>query len=111
MLWNEDNYDSRWQFVENIQNWFRKNDRFWLSLSSLSFIALLVLEIILIFATQLNHSARNGADFLVIPLLGLYSFTIFWRSIEQSFLIFAGVIMVYFLFTYQTYRMIFQSME
>ncbi len=37
-----------------------------------------------------------GTGFLVIPLLGLYAFAMFWRSVEQSFLTFVGVLLVYF---------------
>ena len=96
MLWDEDRYDKRWQIIDNLQNWFRRNDRFWLHLSILSFVALFTLEIILIFTSQINHLSRTGADFLVIPLLGVYAFAMFWRSVEQSFLTFAGILVTYF---------------
>ena len=96
MLWDEDRYQGRWQIIESIQDWFRRNDRFWLYLSILSFGALFTLEIILIFTSQINHLSRAGADVLVIPLLGVYAFAMFWRSVEQSFLTFAGILLTYF---------------
>ncbi len=96
MLWDEDRYDNRWQFIENTQSWFKRKDMFWLQLSILSFVALFILEVILIFTSQINHLSRDSADFLVIPLLGLYAITMFWRSVEQSVLTFAGIIMTYF---------------
>lgn len=95
MYW-DDRYENRWQTIEHIQNWFRLNDRFWLYLNILSFVALFSLEMILTLTSSVNHFARSGADFLAIPLLGLYTFAIFWRSIIQSFLAFAGSLMTYF---------------
>ncbi len=92
----EANYaEDRWLFIDRIQEWFLQKDKFWLMVSILSFCAVLVLQIFLILVSQASQGAWRQSEFLVLPLLSLFVAGIFWRSIFQIFLSFAGASMTY----------------
>ncbi len=63
--------DPRWKFIDDIQDWFEKNSKFWLVISILTF-SVLVLQVLLNFASNVNPTVRQGVDFLLIPILALF---------------------------------------
>lgn len=87
--------EDRWAFIGKIQDWFQRKGQFWLVLSILTFSSVLVLQIIFNFASQTNPAARQQAEFLIIPVLMLFVFSIFWRNIFCTFLSFTGSMLTY----------------
>ena len=87
--------EGRCAFIGKTQDWFQRKGQFWLVLSVLSFSSVLVLQIIFNFASQTNPAARQEAEFLIIPILALFVFSIFWRSIFCTFLSFTGSMLTY----------------
>ena len=87
--------EERWALIEKVQDWFQKKGQFWLVLSILTFSSVLVLEILFNFASQANPAARQQAEFLVIPVLAVFTFSIFWRNIFCTFLSFTGAMLTY----------------
>ncbi len=87
--------DRRWNFIDDIQDWFEQKSKFWLVISILTFSSVLVLQVIVNFASYTNPVVRQGVDFLVIPLLALFVFSIFWRSVTQTSLSLAGALVTY----------------
>lgn len=45
--------------------------------------------------TGVNSQIRQKIDFLLVPLLGLFVVSIFWKGSIQTFLSFAGAICIY----------------
>ncbi len=86
--------DPRSKFIDDIQDWFEKNSKFWLVISILTF-SVLVLQVLLNFASNVNPTVRQGVDFLLIPILALFVFSIFWRSGTQTFLSLVGALVTY----------------
>lgn len=95
MLVDNHHTGDRWAFIESIQDWFLRNDQFWRVLSILTFSSILLLQILFIFASQVNSAARQHAEFLIIPILALFTFSIFWRNIFCTFLSFTGSMLTY----------------
>ena len=87
--------EDRWLFIDKIQTWFLHKNQFWLVLSILTFGAISILQIFLIFASAANPSARQESEFLIVPILALFILSTFWRSIFHTFLSFTGSIMTY----------------
>lgn len=87
--------DDRWFFIEKIQDWFLQKNHFWLLLTILTFSSLLILQVLLLFATGANPTANEHSDFLAVPLLGLFALSVFWRSVFQFFLSFTGSLLTY----------------
>jgi len=87
--------EDRWSFIENIQTWFQHKNQFWLLLSVLSFGAIFVLQIFLVFASEANPSARQEAEFLIVPILAIFILSTFWRSTVHTFLSLTGSSMTY----------------
>jgi hypothetical protein len=87
--------EERWASIEKVQDWFQKKGQFWLVLSILTFSSVLVLQILFSFASQANPAARQQAEFLIIPVLALFTFSIFWRNIFCTFLSFTGAMLTY----------------
>ncbi len=87
--------EDRWSFIEKIQIWFQYKNQFWLLLSILAFSAILVLQVIFIFASQANPAARQQSEFLIVPVLALFILSTFWRSIVHTFLSFTGSMITY----------------
>ncbi len=87
--------EDRWFFIEKIQMWFQYKNQFWLLLYILTFGAILGLQIVPIFASQANPTARQQSEFLVIPVLLLFILSTFWRSIVHTFLSFTGSMITY----------------
>jgi hypothetical protein len=85
----------RWAFIDVIQDWFFPKRRFWGSISLFSFLSLIILQVIFSIASNINPGARQETDFLVIPLLALFVFSIFWRGSIPTFLSLAGSLMTY----------------
>ena len=85
----------RGEFIDTIQGWFLPKSRFWALISVLSIFSLIILQIIFSIATEINPNARQGIDFLVIPLLALFVFSIFWRGSIPTFLSLTGSLMTY----------------
>ena len=87
--------EDRWAFIGNIQDWFQRKSQFWLVLSILTFSSILILQIIFNFASQTNLAAKQQSEFLIIPILALFIFSIFWRNIFCTFLSFTGSMLTY----------------
>ncbi len=87
--------EDRWAFIEEIQRWFQHKNQFWLLISILSFGAIFILQVFLIFASGANSSARQNSEFLVVPILAIFILSTFWRSIVHTFLSFVGSLMTY----------------
>src|SRR5712692_2944186 len=87
--------DPRWKFIDDIQNWFEEKNKFWLVINILTFSSVLVLQVVLNFASSVNPTVRQGVDFLLIPILALFVLSIFWRSAVQTLLSLVGVLVTY----------------
>ena len=87
--------ESRWGFIDKIQDWFNQKNYFWLIVSILTFSSILILQVIFNFAAQTNPKVREEVDFLVAPVLALFAFRIFWRGLVQTFLCLAGGLTTY----------------
>ncbi len=87
--------EDRWLFIEKIQVWFLHKNQFWLLLTTLTFGAVLILQVLFIFASQANPSARQQSEFLIIPVLALFVLSTFWRSVVHTFLSFTGAMITY----------------
>ncbi len=87
--------DDRWVFIEKTQDWFEHKNHFWLSLSLVAFSSILLLQVLFSFASLANHSARQQAEFLIIPILSLFVFSIFWRNVFCTFLSLVGTTLIY----------------
>ena len=85
----------RWMFIDTIQDWFLPRSRFWASISLVSFFSLIILQIIFSIASGINPRARQETDFLVLPFLALFVFSIFWRGSIPTFLSLTGSMMMY----------------
>ncbi len=85
----------RWAFIDTIQDWFFPKSRFWSSISLFSFFSLIILQIIFSVASGINPRARQETDFLILPLLTLFVFSIFWRGSIPTFLSLTGSLMMY----------------
>jgi len=86
--------DPRWKLIDGIQDWFEGKSKFWLVISILTF-SVLVLQVLLNFDSNVNPTVRQGLDFLLIPILALFVFSIFWRSGTQTFLSLVGALVTY----------------
>ena len=69
--------EPRWRFVDDIQDWFEQKSKFWLVISILTFASVLVLQVTLNHASNVNSSIIDGVDFLLIPILALFVSSIF----------------------------------
>jgi len=87
--------ESRWGFIDKIQDWFNQKNYFWLIVSILTFSSILILQVIFNFAAQTNPKVREEVDFLLVPLLALFAFSAFWRGLVQTFLCLAGGLTTY----------------
>jgi len=85
----------RWTFIDTIQDWFFPRSRFWASISLFSFFSLIILQIIFSIASDINPRTRQETDFLVLPILFLFIFSIFWRGSIPTFLSLTGSLMTY----------------
>jgi len=92
---SENPYRDRWAFIDTIQGWFSPRSRFWGLISVLSFSFLIILQIIFSIATEINPNARQDIEFLILPLLTLFVFSIFWRGSIPTFLSLTGSLMTY----------------
>lgn len=90
---NKQHVEDRWFFIEKIQDWFQRKTHFWFVIGILSLTSVLVLQYIFNFASQTNPSVRQQAEFLVMPILSLFVFSIFWRNIVCTFLSLVGAMM------------------
>src|SRR5882672_9681361 len=85
----------RWTFIDTIQDRFLPKSRFWASIVYFSFFSLIILQIIFSIASDTNPRARQETDFLVLPFLALFVFSIFWRDSIPTFLSLTGSLMMY----------------
>jgi len=85
----------RFAFIDTIQEWFLPKSRFWGLISLFSFFLLIVLQIIFSISYSINPSGRQETDFLVLPILALFVFSIFWRGSIPTFLSLTGSLMTY----------------
>jgi len=85
----------RGEFIDTIQGWFLPKSRFWALISVLSIFSLIILQIIFSIATEINPNARQDIEFLILPLLTLFVFSIFWRGSIPTFLSLTGSLMTY----------------
>ena len=61
----------------------------------MTFASVLVLQVTLNHASNVNFSIIEGVDFLLIPILALFVSSIFWRSAVQTFLSLVGALLTY----------------
>jgi hypothetical protein len=73
-------------FIDTIQEWFLQRNNFWILVSILSFFSLIILQIIFSTYNEINLKTRQEIDFLVLPILALFVFSIFWRGFLPAFL-------------------------
>jgi hypothetical protein len=85
----------RGTFIDTIQEWFFPRSRFWGLVSVLSFSFLIILQIIFSIATEINPKARQEVDFIVLPILAIFVFSIFWRGSIPTFLSLTGTLITY----------------
>ena len=85
----------RFYFIDEVQEWFYKKSKFWSLISLVTLASLIILQTFSIYLTGINSQIRQEIDFLLVPLLGLFVVSIFWRGSLQTFLSFAGAICVY----------------
>lgn len=85
----------RFAFIDTVQDWFFPKSRFWGLISLFSFFSLIILQIIFSISYNINPSGRQEADFLVLPVLALFVFSIFWRGSIPTFLSLTGSLMTY----------------
>ena len=81
--------------IDKIQEWFSKKRKFWSLISLVTLVSLITLQTFSVFLAGINSHIRYEIDFLLIPLLGLFVVSIFWRGSLQIFLSFAGAISIY----------------
>jgi|SRR6267143_596375 len=79
-------------FIDTIQERFLQRNNFWILVSILSFFSLIILQIIFSTYNEINLKTRQEIDFLVIPILVLFLFSIFWRGFLPAFLSIAGAL-------------------
>jgi hypothetical protein len=82
--------DDRGVFIDKVQGWFLKRDRFWTKLTFLVLACLIILQISLTFLTGIDPHIRLGIYPILIPMLLLFVFSIFWRNAITAFLSLAG---------------------
>src|SRR5579864_2742437 len=85
----------RFAFIDTIQDWFFPKNRFWGLISLFSFFFLIILQIIFSISYSINPTGRQETDFLVLPILALFIFSIFWRGSIPTFLSLTGSLMTY----------------
>lgn len=90
---NKQHIEDRWFFIEKVQGWFQQKNQFWLVIGILALTTVLVLQYIFNFASQTNPSVREHAEFLVIPILSVFVFSVFWRNVVCAFLSLVGAMM------------------
>lgn len=82
-------------FIDTICDWLYLNSKFWGLISMLSLCSIIVLEILFIFTADINPQVREEIDFLVIPFLSLFVFSIFWRGFIPTILSLGGSLSTY----------------
>lgn len=87
--------EDRWFFIDTVQEWFECRGRFWLALSVLSLGSILVLQAVLVFATEEDPAAWRQSGAVLAPLLAVFVLSIFWRSIVHAVLAFTGAMMTF----------------
>jgi hypothetical protein len=85
----------RGEFIDTIQEWFRQRSVFWSLVTFASFTGLIALQFFLILQGNLNPLVRMGIDAILVPLLGLFVLSIFWRGSIPTFLSLAGAACMY----------------
>jgi hypothetical protein len=63
-----------------------QRNNFWILVSILLFFSLIILQIIFSTYNEINLKTRQEIDFLVLPILALFVFSIFWRGFLPAFL-------------------------
>lgn len=61
----------------------------------IDFWSILTLQVVFIFASQANPAARQQTEFLIVPVLALFTISTFWRSLVHTFLSFTGAMITY----------------
>jgi len=82
-------------FIDEIQGWFRQRDMFWTLISFVSFLSIIILQVLFIFLSGINPHIRSGIYSLLVPLLALFVVSIFWRGSTATILSLAGVLCLY----------------
>lgn len=82
-------------FIDVIQEHFRQKSRFWTLMSFISLATVIVLEVFLILQSETNPDVRQGVDSILVPMLGLFVLSTFWRGSIPTFLSLAGAMSVY----------------
>jgi hypothetical protein len=87
--------DDRGVFIDKVQGWFLKRNRFWTKITFLVLACLIILQISLTFLTGINPHIRLGIYPILIPMLLLFVFSIFWRNTVTAFLSLAGALCLF----------------
>ena len=87
--------NERGAFIDAIQDWFLQRTTFWALVSFTSLAGVIVLHLVLVLQGEVNPLIREGIDSILVPLLGLFVFSIFWRGSIPTFLSLAGAASVY----------------
>jgi hypothetical protein len=82
--------DDRGVFIDKVQRWFLKRNKFWLVITFLVLASIIILELSFTFLTGINPYVRLTIYPILIPLLLLFIFSIFWRNTITAFLSLAG---------------------
>jgi hypothetical protein len=85
----------RGAFIDTVTDWFRKRSRFWALVSFTSFFGVITLHLFLTIQGDVSPLIRQGVDSILVPLLGLFVFSMFWRGSIPTFLSLAGAASIY----------------
>jgi uncharacterized membrane protein len=85
----------RGEFIDTIQEWFRQRSVFWSLVAFASFGGLIAFQFFLILQGYSKPFVREGIDAILIPMLGLFVLSVFWRGSIPTFLSLAGSACMY----------------
>ena len=105
--------EDRGVFIDEVQRWFLKRNKFWLVITFLVLASIIILQLSFTFLTGINPHIRLAIYPILIPLLLLFVFSIFWRNTITAFLSLAGAtcLFVGMYYAYASRYEIIQSMS
>ncbi|MDQ6862789.1 MAG: hypothetical protein M3044_03080 [Thermoproteota archaeon] len=105
--------EDRGVFIDEVQRWFLKRNKFWLVITFLVLVSIIILQLSFTFLTGINPHIRLAIYPILIPLLLLFVFSIFWRNTITAFLSLAGAtcLFVGMYYAYASRYEIIQSMS
>jgi hypothetical protein len=82
-------------FIDDIQVWFGKRNRFWTLISVVCLVSIIVLQLLFMLLSGINSHIRDGMYSVLVPVLVLFVVSIFWRGTTPTILSLAGVMCLY----------------